>query len=212
MAVNYFHNNRTHFTAHTLPALKQPTASPWLLSTWVPLLPNENSLVPIDEDLEDLFEKEQQECQVCSHDQYNHSTIVLNTERMDLLCYVIRECRNHRADKCRFAHIDETFLVGKKTSTNCAETGPVVNSWIVTTYTGHQWRGTRSRRPIRVILPNKCFFQNHPILEIHQYPRVCSRSVLLTVLVMSCDVMCLVMGKSHDINFGSQTSTHILLV
>ena len=97
--------------------------------------------------------------------------------------------------------------LGSVPCTNCAETGPVVNSRIVNTYTGHRWRGTRSRRSIRVILPNKrFFFQNHPILEIHQHPCVCS--VLLTVLVMSCDVM----GKSHDINCGSQTNTHILLV
>ena len=74
-------NNWNHFTAHTLPALKQPTASPWPLTTWVPSLPNENSSVPIDEDLEDLFEKEQQECKVCSHERSNHSTIVLETER-----------------------------------------------------------------------------------------------------------------------------------
>ena len=50
-------NNWTHFEAHTLPALKQPTASPWPLTTLVPFLPEENSSVPIDEDLEDLFEK-----------------------------------------------------------------------------------------------------------------------------------------------------------
>ena len=61
-------DNWTHFETHTLPALKQPTASPWPLTTWVPFLPEENSSVPIDEDLEDLFEKEQQECQVCSND------------------------------------------------------------------------------------------------------------------------------------------------
>ena len=85
----------------------------------------------------------------------------------------------------------------EKRSIICAETGPVEKSPIVDTYTGYWWRGTRSRallrRLIRVLLPNKLFFQNHQILEIHRHPRVRPRSVLLTVLVMSYDVMCLVM-------------------